>query len=144
MRLIACLLIVVASLGASEERFVKRFDDAMDVLKRGADRTLEQGVVEASRILVEGGAVPPAAVEGALRTLLEADGPVVRWDRLGDREFGSHAQVFYVLVVFERGVAFARVVAAKTKTDQTIIASITIQVDPVGILPEAMLLPDAR
>ncbi len=144
MRLIACLLIVLASLGASEERFVKRFGDAMDVLKRGAGRNMEQGVAEAARILVEGGSVPASAVEGALQALLEADGPVVRWDRLGNREFGSHAQVFYVLVVFERGVAFARVLAAKTKTDQTIIASIKIEVDPVGILPESMLLPVAR
>ncbi|MBA3845633.1 MAG: hypothetical protein H0X45_03185 [Planctomycetes bacterium] len=144
MRLLACLLIVLASLGASEERFVKRFDDAMDVLKRGAGRNIEEAANVAARILVEGGPASDGPIGGTLHALLEANGPVMRWDRLGDREFGSHAQVFYVLITFERGIAFARLVAAKTKADQTVIVAAVLAVDPVGVLPEVMLEPDGR
>ncbi len=145
MRLIACLLMLAVQLGASEARFVKRFDEAMDALKRrtGAARSSQQAADTAAGILVADGPTAAAPIAATLSALLEANGPVVRWDSLGDHEFGSHAQVFYILVVFERGIAFARVVAAKTKTDATVIVATTIAVDPVGVLPEAMLLPDS-
>ena len=147
MRLIACLLVLVAALGASEERFVKRLDAATSELKRaqGKDKDIEAAVQAAADILVREGPLErqgASPVAATLRELIATNGPLVRWDRLGDREYGSHAQVFYVLLVFERGIAFGRVVAAKTKNDRTVLVAMTFSPDPAGILPQELMTPD--
>ena len=145
MRTLVALLLAIAALGASEERFVKRFDEAMASLKRAGGADGEAQVVRAAQVLTADGPMGDAgaaAVAAALRQLVATDGAAVRWDRLGEREYGSHAQVFYLLVVFDRGVAFARVVAAKTVDDKTVLVAFTIAADPFAVFPAELLAPD--